>query len=219
MKHFIAIALGLIVIINFSACKKDRLTANGNIISETRGLGQFTGVSSSGATPVEIKYGTEYSIEIKGSSNIVPHYITRVVNNILYIGFENANVHRDDIEVVLTMPMIRKIELSGSTKAAIKGPFPDVANFEVSISGSGNVKLENSMQAENVDVEISGSGEVDFEKMSTKKVEVDISGSGNVRIQVEDRLKAKISGSGKVYYRGNPVVQQDISGSGKVIKF
>ena len=219
MKHFIAIALGLIVIINFSACKKDRLTANGNIISETRGLGQFTGVSSSGATPVEIKYGTEYSIEIKGSSNIVPHYITRVVNNILYIGFENANVHRDDIEVVLTMPMIRKIELSGSTKAAIKGPFPDVANFEVSISGSGNVKLENSMQAENVDVEISGSGEVDFEKMSTKKVEVDISGSGNVRIQVEDRLKAKISGSGKVYYRGNPVVQQDISGSGKAIKF
>lgn len=219
MKHFIAIVLGLIVIINFSACKKDRLTANGNIISETRGLGQFTGVSSSGATPVEIKYGTEYSIEIKGSSNIVPHYITRVVNNILYIGFENANVHRDDIEVVLTMPMIRKIELSGSTKAAIKGPFPDVANFEVSISGSGNVKLENPMQTENVDIEISGSGEVDFEKMNAKKAEVSISGSGNVKIQVEDRLKAEISGSGKVYYSGNPVVQQSISGSGKVIKF
>lgn len=219
MKHFIAIVLGLIAIINLSACKKDRLTANGNIISETRGLGQFTGVSSSGATPVEIKYGTEYSIEIKGSSNIVPHYITRVVNNILYIGFENANVRRDDIEVVLTMPTIRKIELSGSTKAAIKDTFPNVANFEVSISGSGNVKLENPMQAENVDVEISGSGEVDFEKMNTKKAEVDISGSGNVKIQVEDRLKAKISGSGKVYYRGNPVVQQDISGSGKVIKF
>lgn len=219
MKHFIAIVLGLIIIINLSACKKDRLTANGNIISETRSLGQFTGVSSSGATPVEIKYGTEYSIVIKGSSNIVPHYITRVVNNILYIGFENANVRRDDIEVVLTMPTIRKIELSGSTKAAIKDTFPNVANFEVSISGSGNVKLENPMQAENVDVEISGSGEVDFEKMNTKKAEVDISGSGNVKIQVEDRLKAKISGSGKVYYRGNPVIQQDISGSGKVIKF
>lgn len=219
MKHFIAIVLGLIIIINLSACKKDRLTANGNITSETRNLVQFTGLSSSGATPVEIKYGTEYSIVIKGSSNIVPHYITRVVNNILYIGFENANVHRDDIEVVLTMPMVKKIELSGSTKAAIKGTFPEVANFEVSISGSGNVKLENPMRAENVEMEISGSGEVDFEKMNAKKTEVDISGSGIVKIQVEDRLKAKISGSGKVYYSGNPAIQQDISGTGKLIKF
>lgn len=218
MKHFITIILSLVAIVNFSACKKERLTANGNIISETRNLGQFNGVSSSGATPVEIRYGTEYSIVIKGSSNIVPHYNTRIVNSLLHIGFENVNVRRDDIEVILTMPMVKKISLSGSTEVEIKGNFPSVTNFDVYISGSGEVEIENEMQAKNVNVEISGSGEVDFEKMTTKNAEANISGSGIMKIQVQDRLKAKISGSGKVYYRGNPTVQQDISGSGKLIK-
>ncbi|WP_293299311.1 head GIN domain-containing protein [Pedobacter sp. UBA4863] len=219
MKHFIIIILGLIAIINFSACKKDRLTANGNIISETRNLGQFNAVSSTGATPVKIIYGTDYNIVVKGSSNIIPYYNTRIVNNTLHIGFETANVNRDDIEVILTMPMIRKIYLSGSTRVEMKGDFPWVTNFDIDISGSGKVELDNEMLTDNIKVDISGSAEVKLENMMAKNAVADISGSGVLKIQVQEKLKVKISGSGKVYYKGSPTIQQDISGSGKLIKF
>ncbi|WP_343533406.1 head GIN domain-containing protein [Pedobacter sp.] len=219
MKRVIAIVLGLVVVIHFSACKKDRLTGNGNIISETRNLGQFTGISSSGATPVEVKYGTEFGVVVKGSSNIVPRYTTRIVNNVLHIGFERVNINRDDIEVTLTMPTLNRIDLSGSTKVEIEGNFPLIANLNVSISGSGKVEADNAMQIDNVKVDISGSGMVDFEEVMSKTADADISGSGSLKLQVQDRIKAKISGSGKIYYKGNPVVQQDISGSGKLIKY
>jgi len=219
MRTLVAIVFGLAVIIHLSACKKDRLTANGNIVSETRNLGQFTGISSSGATPVEVKYGTEFSVVVKGSSNIVPHYTTRVVNNVLHIGFERLSISRDDVEVILTMPTLNSVELSGSTEVEIEGNFPAIANFKVSISGSGKVEAETPLQIDNVKVDISGSGQVDFEEVTTKTADADISGSGSLKLQVQDRIKAKISGSGKIYYRGNPVVQQDISGSGKLIKF
>lgn len=219
MKKVIAILLGFVVVISFSACKKDRLTANGNIISETRNLGQFTGISSSGATPVEVKYGTEFNVVVKGSSNIVPHYTTRIVNNVLHIGFEGVNVRRDDVEVILTMPTLNRIDLSGSTEVEIEGNFPVIANLNVSMSGSGKVEADNALQIDNVKVDISGSGTVDFEDVTSKTADADISGSGSLRIQVQNRIKAKISGSGKVYYKGNPVIQQDISGSGKLIKF
>lgn len=219
MKRVIAMVLSLVVVIHFSACKKDRLTANGNIVSETRKLGQFTGLSSSGATPVEVKYGTEFSVVVKGSSNIVQHYTTRIVNNVLHIGFERVNVSRDDVEVILTMPTLNKVELSGSTEVEIEGNFPLIANLNVSISGSGKVEADDAMQIENVKVDISGSGKMDFEAVTSKTAEADISGSGSLRLWVQDKIKAKISGSGKLYYKGNPVIQQDISGSGKLIKF
>ncbi|WP_113662963.1 head GIN domain-containing protein [Pedobacter nanyangensis] len=219
MKRVFAILLGLFVVIHFSACKKDRLTANGNIISETRNLGQFTGISSSGATPVEVKYGTEFRVVVKGSSNIVPHYTTRVVNNVLHIGFERIGISRDDVEVILTMPILNRIELSGSTEVEVEGSFPAIASLNVSISGSGKVEVDHAIQVDQVKVDISGSGTVDFEEVLAKTADADISGSGSLRLQVQDRIKAKISGSGKIYYRGNPVVQQDISGSGKLIKF
>ncbi len=219
MKHFTTIILGLVVIINFSACKKDRLTANGDIISETRDVNQFTGVSSSGATPVKINYGTTFKVIVKGSSNIVPRFTTRVVNNILHLSFEHVNVHRDDIEVELTMPNINKISVSGSGEVDVKGSFPSQQSLSVSLSGSAEVKVEDLMQVERVNIEISGSGEINLEKVGAKQAEANISGSGTARFQVQDHLKAKISGSGKVYYTGNPTVQQDISGSGKLIKF
>lgn len=218
MKHFSIIILGLVAIINFSACKKDRLTANGNIISETRDIAQFTGVSSSGATPVKITYGTNFKVVVKGSSNLVPQFTTRVVNNILYLSFEHVNVHRDDIEVELTMPSIRRVSVSGSGEIDIKGSFPAQQSLHVSLSGSAEVEVENPIQVEQVNVEISGSGEVDLEEVGAKQAEANVSGSGSVKFQVSDNLKAKISGSGKVYYKGNPTIQQDISGSGKLIK-
>jgi len=219
MKRVIAIVLGLVVVIHFSACKKDRLTGNGNVVSETRNLGQFTGINSSGSTPVVIKYGTEFSVVVKGSSNIVPRYTTRIVNNVLHIGFERVSVSRDDVEVILTMPTLNKVDLSGSTEVEIEGDFPVIASLNVSISGSGKVEADNAIQIGHVKVDISGSGKVDFEEIIAKTADADISGSGSLKLQVQDRIKAKISGSGKVYYKGNPVIQQDISGSGKLIKF
>lgn len=218
MKHFITLILGLVAIINFAACKKDRLTANGDLLSETRDVAQFSGVNSSGATPVKINYGTTFKVVVKGSSNLVPRFTTRVVNNILYLSFEHVNVHRDDIEVELTMPTINKIALSGSGKVAIMGSFPAQQNLSVSLSGSAEVKVGNTMQVTNVNVEISGSGEVDLTEVGAKQAEANISGSGTAKFQVQDHLKAKISGSGKVYYSGTPTIQQDISGSGQLIK-
>ncbi|MDQ8003611.1 MAG: head GIN domain-containing protein [Pedobacter sp.] len=218
MKHFIIIILGLIAIINFSACKKDRLTGNGNIISETRDIAQFTGVNSSGATDVKITYGTTFKVVVKGSSNLIPYFKTRVTNNVLYLGYENANVKDDDIEVEITMPSITKIDVSGSGEIDIKGSFPAQQSLSVAISGSAEVEVESPMLVEQVKVEISGSGEADLEEVGAKQAEANVSGSGSVKFQVSDNLKAKISGSGKVYYKGNPTIQQDISGSGKLIK-
>lgn len=202
----------------FTSCTKDRLTANGEQISTARELNNFSTIRSSGAHRIHIKYGTEFKVVLKGSNNLLPYFKTEVSNNKLYLGYENANIERDDVQVEVTLPLIRGIALSGSSKVNIDGEFPAVNVFTSDISGSATVTLTNNLSADDLDVTISGSGEMDLEKLTVKHASINISGSGNARVQVRDEMKATIIGSGKVYYLGNPTIDSRISGSGKIIK-
>lgn len=215
MKNFIAI---IAVILMLSSCKKERLTANGNTITELRTLGVFTGVRASGANAIHIKYGDAYNVELKGSSNLVPYFKTEVVNQKLYLSYENVNISHDDIEVFVTLPALKSIALSGSGKIAIGGNFPLIAFLDLNISGSGDILLNNALDANEVELTISGSGNIELDKLNSKRADVSISGSGDAHIKVQDQLTARISGSGKIYYLGSPTIDSHISGSGKLIK-
>lgn len=202
----------------FIGCSKDRLTASGDKTTDIRFPGEFTGINTSGSTPVKITYGTEFKVELKGSDNLIPYFKTNIINGTLYLGYENASVQHDDIEVFVTLPVFRKAALSGSGKIHIEGNFPSINELKISISGSGDVLVKDSFEATKIFVNISGSGKADLLKVIAENADVDISGSGNTSLTIQNKLRVEISGSGKVYYNGSPDVDADISGSGKVIK-
>jgi len=211
--------LAIISIFMLSSCTKNRLTANGDRISETRSLNEFYNVQVSGANPVHISYGNEYKVLLKGSSNLISYFKTTVEGKNLKLSYKNANVNHDDIEVYITMPLIKGASISGSGNLDIDGSFAAIDEFGISINGSGDVSVNNELKINELDVAISGSGKVFFQKAIAKVADIDISGSGDVHLQVTNYLNARISGSGEVYYRGNPQLDTRISGSGKLIKF
>jgi hypothetical protein len=200
-------------------CSKDRLTASGDKITETRFPGEFNGVNTSGTNKVYISYGTEFKVELRGSNNLLSHFKTNVMSSTLYLGYENANVQHDDVEVFVTLPVVKKVAISGSGAVSIEGSFPVTNSFRLSISGSGETIVKSPFESDEVLVDISGSGMADLQKINCKKADIDVSGSGDARVTVQQNLKARISGSGKIYYTGNAEVDADVSGSGKVIKF
>jgi hypothetical protein len=208
-----------IISIFFLSCAKERIEGNGNIITETRPLSEFSGVSSSGSKNISISYGTAFKVELRGSSNLIPKYRTRIVGSTIKLGYENlVRIENDDIRVYVTVPRIKEVSLSGSGNIDISGAFPKQDRFETYISGSGDVNLEDDMQVDRVITDISGSGKANLNPLQCQTADVNISGSGEVKLGVEEHLKVKISGSGKVYY-GNASVDSRISGSGKVVKY
>lgn len=202
----------------FMSCTKERLEANGNRTTEVRMPREFRKVLSSGANNIHITYGQEYQVELRGSSNLLPHFKTEVFNGTLKLGYERVNVQNDDIEVYVTMPFMEGATLSGSGKVNISGNFDYQSIFDVRISGSGDVVVEDEFVAREVNVTVSGSGDADLSKVHSTSADVKISGSGSVRVDPADRLKVKISGSGNVYYYGNPEIDSSISGSGEIVK-
>lgn len=214
MKHFTFIILLTLI---FTSCTKERLTGNGDVVSVTRNTRDFSGVRSSGSTRIHINYGTEFKVEVRGSSNLIPNFKTRVINNILEVGYENVwNVRRDDIEVYLTMPEVTSVSMSGSGRTTIAGAFPATNSFRVSLSGSGQVEVMDQFDCQYLSASVSGSGKAKLRSVISNDAEAKISGSGGVWLTALNQLRVRISGSGNVYYEGNPEIEEEISGSGDV---
>lgn len=209
----------IIVTLLLASCSKDRITADGNVISEIRNPAPFKKIHTSGSNDISITYGNEYKVELRGSANLISRYKTTVRSNTLDLGYEHVKVGRDDIRIFVTLPSLSGISLSGSGNINIYGNFPDTELFNLRVSGSAKTVVHDTFNADEVVANISGSGNADLKKISGKQSHVTISGSGDVWVSTLQHLKVNISGSGKVFYTGNPTVDADISGSGKVLKF
>ena len=90
-------------------------------------------------------------------------------------------------------------------------------SVDVSVSGSGNIRLSGS--SNELSARISGSGNADCAELIANDVTAHISGSGNVKVFANTSIDASISGSGNIYYKGAAKdVKSHKSGSGKVVR-
>ncbi len=205
---------------------------NGDVTSEEREVGEFTGVELDGEGNVEIEVGASPSLVIEAEDNLLPLLTSEVSSGVLVLGTtENIDPTRDIVYHV-TMSGTDNLQVSGSGRIdapsvtgetaaiGVSGSgsvnVDDVAvtDLEVDVSGSGSVEVGGG--AETLVVSISGSGSLDAESLTVATADVTIPGSGNVVVGVDDHLEVDISGSGSVEYLGSPQVESDISGSGSV---
>ena len=238
MKNLSVVAVLTAVLFIFPSCKK--IVGEGPLVTQTRTVGNFTGVSSEMSGTVNFAIAPGYKVEITAQQNILDVLNTNVVNGVLHIDFKN-NVRvkqHEDLLINITAPYADYFRLSGSGNMNVQG---DVAanNLKVTISGSGNIAVANATIADKIDADVSGSGNISIANGSAVNEDVEISGSGkvemagvdaqnavthtsgsgDVKLALSTNLDAHISGSGSVYYHGNPIISTHISGSGKVIPF
>ena len=147
----------------------------------------------------------------------------------------NISTHRG-VQLTVYFESIEGVAMSGSgdivSKDVIKAD-----NFDVAVSGSGDISLV--LEVNSTEARVSGSGDLDFKGSSgefsarvsgsgdiaaydlkTNTADVRISGSGGMTLSVSDKLYARISGSGSVKYKGKPKIEDiKVSGSGKVSSY
>lgn len=216
MKRGLSIAVTS-AMLSLLSCSKERISGNGSTITETRNISNFTALSAMGSTNVYINQGTAFKVEVKGYSNLLPYYETRLVNNTLLVGYkQNVNIKNDNIEVFITLPVLNALVLSGSGSITTTGAFDENIDFNTDVSGSGNIHF-SSGTTQNFYSKLDGSGCINMLNMVAAKAEATITGSGKTEITASNQLKAKIIGSGKLYYRGSPVITTSITGSGTVL--
>ncbi|HEY9340988.1 MAG TPA: head GIN domain-containing protein [Hanamia sp.] len=234
------IAFFVFISINSFAQRWETIKGNGQVKKENRTVSNFTALSSQGAMNVQIAYGNSDNIVVEADENLLPYIETSVENGKLSIrSKKNVNLKpKSKMSVYVTMTRITALQQSGSGNINGNGAFTNDAKTDISLSGSGNIKLGfdtfkdielalsgsgnielKGNTTNSITASISGSGNIDCSGITSNEVQAKISGSGNIKVYAKNSLDSKISGSGNVFYKGSPTnVTSKTGGSGKVIK-
>lgn len=207
----------------------------GPVRTETRQLGEFSGIDLGLAGDIEVSIADSYSVEVSAQENLLPLLKTELRDGVLHLFFEGNVSYSENVKIRIAGPSFNRFEITGSGKITLLSPMKnerldlkiagsgdldlqqiDVREIFVDIIGSGTVVLGGT--SNQLDVNISGSGELKGAKLTTAVCKADVSGSGNITADVSQSLDANVSGSGDVFYTGNPEVKKDVSGSGDVKK-
>jgi len=223
----------------WSSNDKNKISGNGNVVSQTRTTADYDAVTVAGSFDVELVSGKEGKITIKGEDNLLTAVKVEVVENVLKIYVEKGTNIRPSaskkIQITVPFEKISEVSMAGSgdiqSKDAIKndkfsaklagsGNFNlnvDSTDLELKLSGSGNMHLKGS--SDSLITKLAGSGNIDTTNLKAKKVDANVSGSGNSRINCIESLTARIAGSGDIKYTGNPEKKDvKVSGSGSISK-
>ena len=213
---------------------------DGEIVTEERNHSGFDEISLATSADIYYVQAEVYSVEIEASQNLMPLIETEVIGDRLKIKRKNNTCLRGDnkINIYISSPEISRFSISGSGNVFAGGSLVSdnldisisgsgdvkldslsVNNIDMSISGSGDLALTSADTADNQNIKISGSGNINAFNLPVKNSKISIAGSGNCRVHAIDNLDVKISGSGDVIYKGTPVINSNIAGSGSLRHF
>ncbi|MBC7890130.1 MAG: DUF2807 domain-containing protein [Ferruginibacter sp.] len=229
MKHLLVCFFALLLL---GSC--DHRTGSGNIITEKRNTGDFTGISVGGAFTVEIKTGPVTAVEVESDDNVIRFIETTVSGNTLKIRTKNgAGFNYAHFKVYITAPEIKSIHTSGAANVKVNGALKSEGKISFDVSGAGDITasvdapeisaelsgagtIDLSGRTRNYEAEVSGSGNLKSGNLQSENTDVQVSGAGTARVHASVKLKANASGAGNIYYKGGANVQQKTSGAGNV---
>lgn len=167
---------------------------------EERQVSGFIGISSSGSYDVFVKFDGKESLRLEGDANEISNIETVVEHGILKI--------RNKKNLQFGWREGKKVTVYVSAKSL----------NNVAVSGSGNLKVDGLVKADNLEARVSGSGNMDL-NVSTGSLRSIVSGSGSLNIWGTARnANVVVSGSGN--FKGKDLRTQTaavkVSGSGNV---
>jgi hypothetical protein len=231
MKQIIRFVFTLIVL---SSCHQ--IQGSGNIVTENRSTGNFTGISAGSAFEVELKTGPATEVRVEADDNLMKYIETRVSGNVLHISTKSRTSILDGhYKVFVTSPEINyinssgaasvhiinvikndeKIKLEASGAASINGEV-DAPKISADASGAANIAV--SGRTMNYNAEASGSATIKTSELMSETTKVHASGAANAHVFVSVSLDADASGAANIHYKGSGNIVQKTSGAASVKK-
>lgn len=208
-----------------TACVVRVREGSGDVITEQRSVGAFTGVIADHAFDVDIVAGDADAVSVFCDDNLVEHVLTEVEDGDLVI--ERV---RTDGPFVAIDPTVRchvdvvaarleRVASSGSGHVTVSGR-PDGLPFDalslVLSAGSGGLEVTGPVASPAFEVSSSGSGRVDVAAVITGTLTLGNAGSGGVSVDdgAAGEIDATLSGSGPIDARAVQAAEASVFSSG-----
>lgn len=188
---------------------------SGAVVSEKREVQDFDQINLKGSMDVRVTRADEFRCIVKADDNIIPLILTEVRGPSLHISVKGSYSTSQKIAVILELPKLSEIVLSGSGDVNAVDVILDDALLK--IAGSGDITATGV--AKNIVAEINGSGSLNLASLKVDHVDVAVNGSGDAAVWATESLNAKVNGSGDIIYSGDPEkIDRAVNGSGDIVK-
>lgn len=212
---------------NFSIKNGSRKGQRIKVVNKDVKVQSFEKVEIAGAFDVTYRQGDSCTVRIEAPEESLKELDIYTDGETLHIGpkrknlfFSLKSLNRNyKIYVYATSPDLTSVEIAGSGEFDVNDHL-DTDNLELSIAGSGDIKIADLI-CDELDATIAGSGDLVIKKMVTGSADFSIAGSGDVEAKDIDCgvLAASIAGSGDMKFGGRTKkYDESIAGSGKVEK-
>jgi Putative auto-transporter adhesin, head GIN domain len=223
----------LLLIASFiGACNQK--SGSGNIVSETKSVGNFTRLSSSHGFEVNVKKGDSYQVVIEADDNLMQYVSVKVKNGELHIGMEdNLSLSNASLKASVTTPVLEGASTSSASEIFSSEVWKSNSTWNLNASSGStinlrvdapSVKAESSSgskitvsgrtQTANFEAS-SGSGIRAFDLLS-ERVIAGASSGAHIDLHSSVQLDGEASSGAGITYRGNPTVKKNESSGGRV---
>jgi hypothetical protein len=200
---FAALALG--------GCHVTGIRGNGNVMTETRSVPDYTSVEADGAFTI-VWSNAPATFKITTDENLLRHVETSVTGSKLRIHSRGQLRPTDGIKVTLSSSGLSGASLTGAVRLTAS----KLAGKGFYLEGTGATRVMVDGTVTELMATMSGASRLDAGSLQAESVQLSISGAGKADVAASKVLKVAISGAGKVTYSGNPVVEKHISGAGSI---
>ncbi len=214
MKKQNSLLLLLALVLFIGGCDQDGINGRGEIVTQSRNLGDFHSVRVSVPAKVFITQGSQQSIQVETHENIVGIVETYVMDGTLRVEIDRNIRNLGTLNVYITAPDFQKLSLSGAANLRSEGNLI-LDDLALSVSGASDIDINGNVDV--LTVRSSGASEVRGFSLLTKKVDAKISGAGSLRVTVSEELRVDLSGASNAYYKGQPTIISSTSGASKLI--
>lgn len=203
--------------------------------TQTRSVGEFTGVKVAEGIDVYLIKGSKESVKVEVTGTSIDNVLTEVSGSYLKVHMRDGNYRGHvDAKVYVTYVKVDKLSASSAGSIFSQGTI-DASELEISSSSAANIEIqvnggaveisassageaEVKGKAKSLTADASSAGEIDAYDLEAHTVTVEASSAGNVKVNVSDALTAHASSGGSIRYRGNPSKSITNSSSGGSVK-
>ena len=207
------------LITSFALSSCSNTSGSGNITTENRSVGGFTGISVGGDFDVEVKIGTSTELKVEADDNIMPYIETIVSGNTLKIITPslvkvNASASaRVDVQDVLKS--IERLYFNASSSGDINADV-DAPEVEANASSGATINLSGKTRAYNV--QVSSGADIRSYNLLSETTKVQVSSGAGAHVYASVSLNAQASSGGTVSYMGGATVNKAESSGGSINK-
>jgi hypothetical protein len=207
---------------------------SGDLVTQELDITGFDRLDISHAFDTEVQQGEDWQVIVTIDENLVEYLDVRKSGQTLVVGLKNTNTPvQGKMEADITMPALTAIELSGASRADVRG-FEATVPFSADVSGaslltgeltSGDARFDVSGastatlvgEGDSIHVDVSGSSRVDLAEFIAGDGLVDASGASSVTVNLSGRLDGSVSDASTVNVLGDPSIGDfETSGAGSV---